>query len=110
MWEKLILIVCSALADLMANLLSFFVDVILISYNLLPTDPISGLLDIGKEPFVAFLPYINWFIPLDYAVTLVGAILDAYGLYVCWKYLKKILYSVLAYRKNLIGMLAYLIK
>ena len=86
MWEKLILIVCSALTDLIANLLTFFVDVILIAYNLLPTDPVSGLLNVSKEPFVNYLPYINWFIPLDYAVTLTGAVLDAYGLYICWKY------------------------
>lgn len=110
MWEKLILIVCSALTDLIANLLTFFVDVILIAYNLLPTDPVSGLLNVSKEPFVNYLPYINWFIPLDYVVTLTGAVLDAYGLYICWKYFKKILYAILAYRKNLIGMLAYLMK
>ena len=33
MWEKLILIVCSALTDLIANLLTFFVDVVLIAYK-----------------------------------------------------------------------------
>ena len=81
MWEKLILIVCSALTDLIANLLTFFVDVVLIAYNLLPTDPVSGLLNVSKEPFVNYLPYINWFIPFDYVITLTGAVLDAYGLY-----------------------------
>ena len=110
MWEKLILIICSALTDLIANLLTFFVDVVLIAYNLLPTDPVSGLLNVSKEPFVNYLPYVNWFIPLDYVVTLTGAVLDAYWLYICWKYFKKILYAVLSYRKNLIGMLAYLLK
>lgn len=89
MWEKLILIVCSALTDLIANLLTFFVDVVLIAYNLLPTDPVSGLLNVSKEPFVNYLPYINWFIPFDYVITLTGAVLDAYGLYICWKYFKK---------------------
>ena len=96
MWEKLILIVCSALTDLIANLLTFFVDVVLIAYNLLPTDPVSGLLNVSKEPFVNYLPYINWFIPFDYVITLTGAVLDAYGLYICWKYFKKILYAVLS--------------
>ena len=55
-----------------------------------------------------YLPYVNWFIPLDYAVSLASAFLDAYAMYIVWKYFKKVISSLLGSGGNiakLIGLL-----
>lgn len=46
-----------------ANTFYFVIEIILITENLLPTDPLKGLLDVNTELFVTYLPYINCFIP-----------------------------------------------
>ena len=43
----------------------------------MPTDVFGGLLNVNTEIFTAWLPQINWFVPLNYAVTLFGAFVDA---------------------------------
>ena len=88
-------IICTILINFISGAFTFVIDFILISESFMPTDVFNGLLDIDKEIFTAWLPYINWFIPLDYAVTLFGVFIDAYGTYIVWKYLKKIISSLL---------------
>lgn len=108
--SKIVSILCFFLTDFVTNILGFLVDFVLIAKNFLPTDPFSGVLDISKEPFIEYMPYVNWFVPLDYAVTLFGAFLNAYGLYICFKYFKKIMSSVLGNSKNPLSMVGNLFK
>lgn len=85
---------CSLVIKFISGSLSVLIDFFLISEALLPTDVFNGILDFNSEIFTAYLPYINWFIPLDYAVLLFGTFLDAYATYIIWKYFKKIISSL----------------
>lgn len=93
-----------------SNTFYFIIEIILITENLLPTDPLTGLLNVDTELFVAWLPYINWFVPLDYAVLLFGSFVQAYGLWITYKYFKKILSSILGSPKSVIGALSNILK
>lgn len=62
----------------------------------MPTDVFGGLLNVNTEIFTAWLPQINWFVPLDYAVTLFGAFVDAYAGYIIYLYVLRIIRSVLS--------------
>ena len=77
------------------SVFSFIIQVVLIVQNFLPTDPFGGLLDIAKEPFFAYMPYVNYFVPVGFCVALVSAFVSAYATYVIFKYFKKIISSVL---------------
>lgn len=85
---------CALLIKFVGGMFTVLIDFFLISEALLPTDVFEGILDFNSEIFTAYLPYINWFIPLDYAVLLFGTFLDAYATYIIWKYFKKIIASV----------------
>lgn len=103
-----IALICSLIGNVITGVGGLIIDLILMYKSFMPTDTVGGLLDIAKEPFVQYLPYVNWFIPLDYAVSLVSAFLDAYAMYIVWKYFKKVISSLLGSGGNiakLIGLL-----
>lgn len=106
----IIALICSILSNIIFSIFSFIIDIILITQSYLPTDVFRGILDIAKEPFTQFLPYVNWFIPLDYAVTLMSVVLDAYALFVVWKYFKKIISAVIGNYNNGAKILSALLK
>ena len=62
----------------------------------MPTDVFKGLLDVNSEIFMAWIPQINWFVPLDYSVTLFGAFVDAYAGYIIYVYARRILKSIVS--------------
>lgn len=103
-------LIAGLLISFISKSLFFVIDVIQININLLPTDPLKGLLDINSELFTAYLPYINWFVPLDYAVLLFGAFVNAYGTYISYKYVKKIVSSILGSPKSILGSLSLLLR
>ena len=76
----------SLLINFLINVFGGIIEFILITQTLMPTDVFSGLLDVNSEIFTAWLPQINWFVPLDYAVTLFGAFVDAYASYIIYLY------------------------
>lgn len=84
----------SLLINFLINVFGGIIEFILITQTLIPTDVFSGLLDVNSEIFTAWLPQINWFVPLDYAVTLFGAFVDAYASYIIYLYVKRILTSI----------------
>lgn len=86
--------IVSLLADFVDNLLYSVIEFILMFQMLLPTDPFNGILDYSNELFMQWLPYINWFVPLDYAVLLFGSFLTAYSSYIIFLYLKKVTSSL----------------
>ena len=100
------------LLNLLQNFLlgigSFVIDLILSFISFMPTDPFTGLLDVVNEPFFAYMPYINWFIPIDYLVILIGSVLDAYALMIVFKYVKKILHSLLNSQGSMLKVLGFL--
>ena len=95
---------------IIALLVGLMISFIANTFYLLPTDPLKGLLDVNTELFVAYLPYINWFVPLDYAVLLFGSFVQAYGLYITYKYFKKIISSILGSPKSVLGSLSQILK
>lgn len=68
-----IALICSLIGNVITGVGGLIIDLILMYKSFMPTDTVGGLLDIAKEPFVQYLPYVNWFIPLDYAVSLASA-------------------------------------
>ena len=70
--NAIIALLVGLMISFIANTFYFVIEIILITENLLPTDPLKGLLDVNTELFVTYLPYINWFVPLDYAVFAIG--------------------------------------
>lgn len=106
---SVISLVCSLLGNVITGIGGLIIDLILMYKSFMPTDTIGGLLDVAKEPFVAYLPYINWFLPLDYAVDLMSAFLDAYALYIVWKYFKKVISSLLGSSGNVSKLLSLII-
>lgn len=86
----------SILINFVVNIFSAVIEFILISNALMPTDVFSGLLDVNSEIFSAWLPQINWFVPLDYAVLLFGTFIDCYASYIIYLYVRRILSSVLS--------------
>ena len=64
MSTTVIVLLCSILANIIFSVFSFIIQVVLIVQNFLPTDPFGGLLDIAKEPFFAYMPYVNYFVPV----------------------------------------------
>ena len=74
----------SLLINFLINVFGGIIEFMLITQTLMPTDVFSGLLDVNSEIFTAWLPQINWFVPLDYAVTLFGAFIDAYASYIIY--------------------------
>ena len=95
---------------IIALLVGLMISFIANTFYFVPTDPLKGLLDVNTELFVAYLPYINWFVPLDYAVLLFGSFVQAYGLYITYKYFKKILSSILGSPKSVLGSLSQILK
>lgn len=87
--------IVGALVEFLQNALFFVTDFIVMSLTLMPTDPFSGVLDVSAEAFVQYLPWINWFVPLDYAVILFGTYLDVYALYIIYGYTKQIIQAVI---------------
>ncbi len=109
MSATVIVLLCSILANIIFSVFSFIIQVVLIVQNFLPTDPFGGLLDIAKEPFFAYMPYVNYFVPVGFCVTLVSAFVSAYATYVIFKYFKKIISSVLG-SKSILVILSNIIK
>ena len=54
-------LICSLISNVIVGVGGLIVDLILMYKSFMPTDPVGGLLDIAKEPFVDYLPYINCF-------------------------------------------------
>ena len=104
--NTIIALLVGLMISFIANTFYFVIEIILITENLLPTDPLKGLLDVNTELFVTYLPYINWFVPLDYAVLLFGSFVQAYGLYITYKYFKKIISYIVGSPKNIVGSLS----
>ena len=109
MSTTVIVLLCSILAIIIFSVFSFIIQVVLIVQNFLPTDPFGGLLDITKEPFFAYMPYVNYFVPVGFCVALVSAFVSAYASYVIFKYFKKIISSVLG-SKSILVILSNIIK
>ena len=109
MKTTVIILICSVLADVIFSVFAFLIQVILIVQNFLPTDPFSGVLDIAKEPIFAYMPYVNWFVPVNFCVTLVSAFVSAYATYVVFKYFKKIISSVLG-NKSILAIMSEILK
>ena len=55
----------SLLINFLINVFGGIIEFMLITQTLMPTDVFSGLLDVNSEIFTAWLPQINWFVPLD---------------------------------------------
>lgn len=55
------------------------------------------------------MPYVNYFVPVGFCVTLVSAFVSAYATYVIFKYFKKIISSVLG-SKSILVILSNIIK
>lgn len=89
-------ILCSVIVNFVVNLFGAVIEFILITQALMPTDVFKGLLDVNTEIFMAWIPQVNWFVPLDYAVTLFGAFIDAYAGYIIYIYVRKIIKCVLS--------------
>ena len=87
---------CSVLVNFLINFFGGIIEFMLITQNLMPTDVFKGLLDVNSEIFMAWIPQINWFVPLDYAVTLLGAFVDAYAGYIIYVYARRILKSIVS--------------
>lgn len=83
------------LIDFLSNAFFFITDFIVASLTLMPTDPFTGILDLTTESFVTYLPWVNWFVPLDFAVTLFGTYLDVYALYIIYTYTRQVIKSIL---------------
>lgn len=109
MSTTVIVLLCSILVNIIFSVFSFIIQVVLIVQNFLPTDPFGGLLDIAKEPFFAYMPYVNYFVPVGFCVALVSAFVSAYATYVIFKYFKKIISSVLG-SKSILVILSNIIK
>lgn len=109
MSTTVIVLLCSVLVNIIFSVFSFIIQVVLIVQNFLPTDPFCGLLDIAKEPFFAYMPYVNYFVPVGFCVALVSAFVSAYATYVIFKYFKKIISSVLG-SKSILVILSNIIK
>ncbi len=90
----LIALLCSILINFLANVFSVVIEFILITQAMMPTDVFKGVLDIDTELFTQWLPYVNWFVPLDYAVLLFGTFLDAYASLIIFLYFKRIIRSI----------------
>ena len=52
---------------------------------------------------------IKWFIPLDYAVSLASAFLDAYAMYIVWKYFRKVLSALLGSGGNIAKLISLIV-
>lgn len=91
----LISMVVGMLISFLYEVFFFVMDFYMAVLTLMPTDPFNGVLDVSSEPFTEYLPWINWFVPLDYAVTLMGVFLDVYALYIIYKYTSQIIKNVL---------------
>ena len=89
-------ILCSVIINFVVNLFGAVIEFILITQALMPTDVFKGLLDVNTEIFMAWIPQVNWFVPLDYVVTLFCAFIDAYAGYIIYIYVRKIIKSVLS--------------
>lgn len=109
MKTTVIILICSVLANIIFSVFAFIIQVILIVQNLLPTDPFCGVLDVAKEPIFSYMPYVNWFVPVSFCVTLVSAFVSAYAAYVIFKYFKKIVSSVLG-NKSILKIIAEILK
>lgn len=109
MKTTVIVLICSVLANIIFSVFAFIIQVILIVQNLLPTDPFCGVLDVAKEPIFSYMPYVNWFVPVNFCVTLVSAFVSAYATYVIFKYFKKIVSSVLG-NKSILKIIAEILK
>ena len=105
-----IAVACYVVGNFIKAVFTVIIDFILLSLTYMPTDPLSGILDISNEVFVKYLPYINWVVPLDFAVSLFGAFIDAYAIYIIYKYVKRVLSAVLENYKSGAKLLAALVK
>ena len=56
------------------------------------------------------MPYVNWFVPIDYAVLLVGTFVDVYAIYIMYKYFRKILASLFDNISNPLKIVSSLMK
>lgn len=109
MKTTVIVLICSVLANIIFSVFAFIIQVILIVQNFLPTDPFQGILDISKEPIFDYMSYVNWFVPVNFCVTLVSAFVSAYATYVIFKYFKKIISSVLG-NKSILMIISEILK
>lgn len=108
--SALIGLLVAGLISFLTNLTLTIIQIGLAVQAFLPTDVFYGIFDVVNEPLYSFMPYVNWFVPIDYAVLLVGAFVDAYANYIMYKYFRKILSSLFGNISNPLGIVSALMK
>lgn len=105
----LIGLVVAAIINFITNLAFTVIQIGLAIQVFLPTDVFYGIFDVVNEPLYNFMPYVNWFIPLDFAVFLIGTYVDVYATYIIYKYFKKVIASLFGNTSNPLGMITDLL-
>ncbi len=108
--SALIGLLVAGLISFLTNLTLTIIQIGLAVQAFLPTDVFYGIFDVVNEPFYKYMPYVNWFVPIDYAVLLVGTFVDVYATYIMYKYFRKILASLFGNISNPLGIVSALMK
>lgn len=108
--SALIGLLVAALMSFLTNLTLTIIQIGLAVQSFLPTDVFYGVFDVVNEPLYQFMPYVNWFVPIDYAVLLVGTFVDVYATYIMYMYFRKILSSVFDNISNPLKIVSALMK
>ncbi|HBD65651.1 MAG TPA: hypothetical protein DC028_01305 [Eubacterium sp.] len=107
--SALIGLLVAALISFLTNITLTVIQIGLAVQAFLPTDVFYGLFDVVNEPLYQYLPYVNWFVPLDYAVLLIGTWVDVYATYIMYTYFRKILSSLFGNVSNPIKIISNLL-
>lgn len=108
--SALIGLLVAGLISFLTNLTLTIIQIGLAVQAFLPTDVFYGIFDVVNEPLYSFMPYVNWFVPIDYAVLLVGTFVDVYATYIMYKYFRKILASLFDNISNPLKIVSSLMK
>ena len=108
--SALIGLLVTALINFLTNLTLTIIQIGLAVQAFLPTDVFYGIFDVVNEPLYEYMPYVNWFVPIDYAVLLVGTFVDAYATYIMYTYFRKFLSSVFDNISNPLKIVSALMK
>lgn len=108
--SALIGLLVAALISFLTNLTLTIIQIGLAVQTFLPTDVFYGIFDVVNEPLYKYMPYVNWFVPIDFAVLLVGTFVDVYATYIMYTYFRKILSSVFDNISNPLKIVSALMK
>lgn len=103
-------LVVAAIVNFLTNIALTVIQIGLAVQVYMPTDVFYGLFDVVNEPLYEYMPYVNWFIPLDFAVLLIGTYVDVYATYIVYKYFKKVIASVFGNASSPLGIIVNLLK